>query len=273
MLTEGAKPGTPHITPRKIYPDGIDLFIEVKSSSKFYDQIIIITLVACSLLWILSYHSHLPCRHNHIHHQYTQVKRVKMSTSASKQSLLKRCSFHFTVSQKIYFWVLIVNKRWKSLYFDAFGFCSEFCNRRVLQNNKLHSFSWESSLLCRCNLIENQSTPQLSNLFSLGPLERRRRKKSFLQFFLQNFPLRSHRQRCSFALRDSRWINKIETINITFYLLILDLEIGFTLCSICFLGWDKRNQQNMAARGLPKKLQTWFGFLYDNDDDDDDIDD
>ena len=50
MLTEGAKPGTPHITPRKIYPDGIDLFIEVKSSSKFYDQIIIITLVACSLL-------------------------------------------------------------------------------------------------------------------------------------------------------------------------------------------------------------------------------
>ena len=67
--------------------------------------------------------------------------------------------------------------------------------------------------------------------------------------------------------------NKIETINITFYLLILDLEIGFTLCSICFLGWDKRNQQNMAARGLPKKLQTWYGFLYDNDDDDDDIDD
>ena len=32
MLTEGAKPGTPHITPRKIYPDGIDLFIEVESS-------------------------------------------------------------------------------------------------------------------------------------------------------------------------------------------------------------------------------------------------
>ena len=39
MLTEGAKPGTPHITPRKIYPDGIDLFIEVVSSS---DHLVII---------------------------------------------------------------------------------------------------------------------------------------------------------------------------------------------------------------------------------------
>ena len=29
MLTEGAKPGTPNITPKKIYPDGINLFIEV----------------------------------------------------------------------------------------------------------------------------------------------------------------------------------------------------------------------------------------------------
>ena len=29
----------------------------------------------------------------------------------------------------------------------------------------------------------------------------------------------------------------------------------------------------MAARGLPKKLQTWYGFVYDNDDDDDNIDD
>lgn len=29
----------------------------------------------------------------------------------------------------------------------------------------------------------------------------------------------------------------------------------------------------MAARGLPKKLQTWYGFLYVNDDYDDDIDD
>ena len=29
MLTEGAKPGTPHFNPRKIYPDGFDLFIQV----------------------------------------------------------------------------------------------------------------------------------------------------------------------------------------------------------------------------------------------------
>ena len=29
MLTEGAKPGTPHINPQKIYPDGLDLYIEV----------------------------------------------------------------------------------------------------------------------------------------------------------------------------------------------------------------------------------------------------
>ena len=27
MLTEGAKPGTPHINPIKIYPDGLDLYI------------------------------------------------------------------------------------------------------------------------------------------------------------------------------------------------------------------------------------------------------
>ena len=46
MLTEGAKPGTPHITPRKIYPDGIDLFIEVNSNHH--------------------YHSHPPCHYNHI---------------------------------------------------------------------------------------------------------------------------------------------------------------------------------------------------------------
>ena len=29
MLTEGAKPGTPHINPLKIYPDGLALYIEV----------------------------------------------------------------------------------------------------------------------------------------------------------------------------------------------------------------------------------------------------
>ena len=29
MLTEGAKPGTPHINPVKIYPDGFDLYIQV----------------------------------------------------------------------------------------------------------------------------------------------------------------------------------------------------------------------------------------------------
>jgi hypothetical protein len=29
MLTEGAKPGTPHINPLKIYPDRLDLYIEV----------------------------------------------------------------------------------------------------------------------------------------------------------------------------------------------------------------------------------------------------
>ena len=43
MLTEGAKPGTPHITPRKIYPDGIDLFIEVVSST---DHLVIIEFKA-----------------------------------------------------------------------------------------------------------------------------------------------------------------------------------------------------------------------------------
>ena len=32
MLTEGAKPGTPHINPLKIYPDGLDLYIEVSKS-------------------------------------------------------------------------------------------------------------------------------------------------------------------------------------------------------------------------------------------------
>ena len=32
MLTEGAKPGTPHINPLKIYPDGLDLYIEVNKS-------------------------------------------------------------------------------------------------------------------------------------------------------------------------------------------------------------------------------------------------
>jgi len=35
MLTEGAKPGTPHITPRKIYPDGIDLHIEEPQAEMF----------------------------------------------------------------------------------------------------------------------------------------------------------------------------------------------------------------------------------------------
>ena len=29
MLTEGAKPGTPHINPLQIYPDGLELYIEV----------------------------------------------------------------------------------------------------------------------------------------------------------------------------------------------------------------------------------------------------
>lgn len=32
MLTEGAKPGTPHIKPIKIYPDGFDLFIQVNKT-------------------------------------------------------------------------------------------------------------------------------------------------------------------------------------------------------------------------------------------------
>lgn len=35
MLTEGAKPGTPHINPVKIYPDGFDLFIQVKKYFEF----------------------------------------------------------------------------------------------------------------------------------------------------------------------------------------------------------------------------------------------
>ena len=273
MLTEGAKPGTPHITPRKIYPDGIDLFIEVKSSSKFYDQIINITLVACSLLWILSYHSHLPCRHNHIHHQYTQVKRVKMSTSASKQSLLKWCSFHFTVSQKIYFWVIDCQQKMKKFIFWRFWILQWILQSTcVAKQQTALLLMREFSPLSLQPYWEPVDPPTFKPFFT-RPAWNKKKKKVIFAVFLQNFPLRSHRQRCSFALRDSRWINKIETINITFYLLILDLEIGFTLCSICFLGWDKRNQQNMAARGLPKKLQTWYGFLYDNDDDDDDIDD
>ena len=36
MLTEGAKPGTPHINPVKIYPDGFDLFIQVKQDLRDY---------------------------------------------------------------------------------------------------------------------------------------------------------------------------------------------------------------------------------------------
>lgn len=35
MLTEGAKPGTPHINPRKIYPDGFDLFIQEPQAEMF----------------------------------------------------------------------------------------------------------------------------------------------------------------------------------------------------------------------------------------------
>lgn len=35
MLTEGAKPGTPNITPKKIYPDGINLFIEEPQAEMF----------------------------------------------------------------------------------------------------------------------------------------------------------------------------------------------------------------------------------------------
>ena len=50
MLTEGAKPGTPHITPRKIYPDGIDLFIEVVSSS---DHLVIIEFKSKPFLFLL----------------------------------------------------------------------------------------------------------------------------------------------------------------------------------------------------------------------------
>ena len=34
MLTEGAKPGTPRIEPKKIYPDGLDLRIEVNMTFK-----------------------------------------------------------------------------------------------------------------------------------------------------------------------------------------------------------------------------------------------
>jgi len=35
MLTEGAKPGTPHINPLKIYPDGLDLYIEEPQAEMF----------------------------------------------------------------------------------------------------------------------------------------------------------------------------------------------------------------------------------------------
>ena len=40
MLTEGAKPGTPHINPLKIYPDGLDLHIQVTKIAFFIITII-----------------------------------------------------------------------------------------------------------------------------------------------------------------------------------------------------------------------------------------
>ena len=39
MLTEGAKPGTPHINPQKIYPDGLDLYIEVSYRFVIFDEL------------------------------------------------------------------------------------------------------------------------------------------------------------------------------------------------------------------------------------------
>ena len=35
MQTEGANPGTPHINPLKIYPDGLDLYLGVSSLLDF----------------------------------------------------------------------------------------------------------------------------------------------------------------------------------------------------------------------------------------------
>ena len=240
MLTEGAKPGTPHITPRKIYPDGIDLFIEVKSSSS-------LLIVACKIINILR-------------KIYISLQSITLTFSPSSL----RFPDNFTPRNAQCFW------QWASkiacpqkFFFYAFNFGTKFCNRRRRGCKRLQIAKQKVHFL-----LMREFSP-----FVLVTSETVSLLQFFHCFFLQDFHIRSHRQRCSFALRDSRWINKIETINNTLYLLILDLEIGFTLCSICFLGWDKRNQQNMAARGLPKKLQTWFGFLYDNDDDDDDIDD
>ena len=34
MLTDGAKPGTPHIIPLKIYPDGLNLYVKVRKESE-----------------------------------------------------------------------------------------------------------------------------------------------------------------------------------------------------------------------------------------------
>ena len=132
-------------------------------------------------------------------------------------------------------------------------------------------------------LLRTSRPPNFQTFFHSARLKQEEEKSHFCSFFYKIFLLGA-------TGRDvpSHWgipgeLIKLKQLILPFIkgihcipelnLLILDLEIGFTLCSICFLGWDKRNQQNMAARGLPKKLQTWYGFLYDNDDDDDDIDD
>ena len=147
MLTEGAKPGTPHITPRKIYPDGIDLFIEVKSSPLlmlqcicdavflWYPQIlkpivIVVILIATGL----------------------EVKKKTLQSSLSSVSP-KNC-----LSTKVVFY--------------AFGFCSKFCNRRrsdPKQQSAL-SLSWESSppFVLATFFRENPNSETFFKIFTSG---------------------------------------------------------------------------------------------------------
>ena len=107
MLTEGAKPGTPHITPRKIYPDGIDLFIEVKSSSS-------LLIVACKIINILR-------------KIYISLQSITLTFSPSSL----RFPDNFTPRNAQCFW------QWASkiacpqkFFFYAFNFGTKFCNRR-----------------------------------------------------------------------------------------------------------------------------------------------
>ena len=89
--------------------------------------------------------------------------------------------------------------------------------------------------LCPCNLLQKKN--QLWNCFTFA----------VFPLFFQDFHIRSHRQRCSFALRGSRWL----------------FQTGkrFESSSSFPPGGDQRDQQNLGAFGLPQKLQAWYKFL------------